>query len=80
MNFKKMTFDPNRKGPLEGVRVLDMTRLVAGNMLTLQLADFGAEVIKLEMLPHGDPLRAWNVNGVQTNWKVYGRNKKSVQI
>ena len=78
MKFVQKEFDPDAKGPLNGIRVLDMTRLVAGNMLTLQLADFGAEVIKLEMLPKGDPLRAWNADGVQTNWKVYGRNKKSV--
>ena len=80
MDFAQKSFDPNAKGPLDGVRVLDMTRLVAGNMLSLQLADFGAEVIKLEMLPKGDPLRAWNANGIQTNWKVYGRNKKSVSL
>lgn len=80
MDFAQKSFDPNAKGPLDGVRVLDMTRLVAGNMLSLQLADFGAEVIKLEMLPKGDPLRAWNANGIQTNWKIYGRNKKSVSL
>ncbi len=80
MEFRRKDFDPGAVGPLNGIRVLDMTRLVAGNMLTLQLADFGAEVIKLEMLPKGDPLRAWNANGIQTNWKVYGRNKKSVSL
>ena len=80
MKFVQKEFEPDAKGPLDGIRVLDMTRLVAGNMLTLQLADFGAEVIKLEMLPKGDPLRAWNAGGVQTNWKVYGRNKKSVSL
>ncbi len=73
-------FDPDAHGPLHGLRVLDMSRLVAGNMLTLQLADFGAEVIKIEALPHGDPLRAWGDSSVQTHWKTYCRNKKSVSV
>ena len=50
--------DHEPAGPLAGVRVLDLSRLVAGNMLSLQLADFGAEVIKLEP-DKGDPLRIW---------------------
>jgi crotonobetainyl-CoA:carnitine CoA-transferase CaiB-like acyl-CoA transferase len=57
-----------------------MSRLVAGNMLTLQLADFGAEVIKIEQLPHGDPFRAWGDSSIATHWKTYGRNKKSVSV
>lgn len=73
-------FNPADLGPLAGLRVLDMSRLVAGNMLTLQLADFGAEVIKIEALPHGDPLRAWGDSSIQTHWKTYCRNKKSVSI
>jgi crotonobetainyl-CoA:carnitine CoA-transferase CaiB-like acyl-CoA transferase len=64
-------------GPLKGVRVLDLSRLVAGNMLTLQLADFGAEVVKVEP-PEGDTLRQWKVQGVATSWKTYARNKKSL--
>lgn len=65
--------------PLAGVRVLDLSRLVAGNMLTLQLADFGAEVLKLE--PHeGDPLRHWQEGGMSAYWAVYARNKKSLRL
>ena len=56
-----------------------LARLVAGNILTLQLADFGAEVIKIEP-PEGDTLRSWKVKGIETAWKVYSRNKKSVAL
>ena len=64
---------------MSGVRVVDLSRLVAGNILTLQLADFGAEVIKIEP-PEGDTLRSWRVKGIETAWKVYSRNKKSVAL
>lgn len=66
-------------GPLAGIRVLDLSRLVAGNMLSLQLADFGAEVIKLEP-DRGDPLRHWQENGISAWWKVYSRNKRSIRL
>ena len=72
-------FRPDQPCPLDGLRVLDFSRLVAGNMLTLQLADFGAEVIKLEP-DAGDPLRHWREDGVSAYWKVYGRNKKSLRL
>ena len=73
-------FQPDAKCPLDGIVVLDLTRLVAGNMLSLQLADFGAEVIKIEEPGKGDPLRDWRVEGVSAYWKVYARNKKSVTL
>lgn len=73
-------FQPDAVGPLAGVRVLDLSRLVAGNMLSLQLADFGAEVIKIEDPSKGDPLRDWKVDGISVHWKVYARNKKSVTL
>ncbi len=68
------------QGPLHGVRVLDLSRLVAGNVVSHVLADFGAEVIKVEMPGRGDDLRAWKVEGVSTYWKVYARNKKSITL
>lgn len=72
-------FDPEARGPLSGTRVLDLSRLVAGNMLSLQLADFGADVIKVEP-PTGDPLRDWTDEGNSLHWKVYGRNKRSLVL
>ncbi|MDP6039185.1 MAG: CoA transferase [Candidatus Latescibacteria bacterium] len=65
---------------LEGVRVLDLSRLVAGNMLSVVLADFGADVIKVEHPERGDDLRHWTENGIETWWKVYGRNKRSLAL
>ena len=68
----RIEFDARAQGPLAGVRVLDLSRLVAGNMLSLQLADFGADVIKVEP-PGGDPLRDWRDGGKELHWKTYAR-------
>lgn len=80
MSIPRARFEPERSGPLRGVRVLDFSRLVCGNMLTLQLADFGAEVVKVEAPGRGDTLRDWRENGVSVHWKVYARNKKSITL
>ena len=74
---KKRDYTPGAAGPLRGVRVLDFSRLFAGNILTQMLADFGAEVIKVEP-PEGDTLRAWKTNGVPVHWKLHARSKKSL--
>jgi len=80
MPISKQPFEPNAEGPLRGIRVLDFSRLVAGNMLSLQLADFGAEVVKVESPGRGDTLRDWREGGVSVHWKVYARNKKSITL
>jgi crotonobetainyl-CoA:carnitine CoA-transferase CaiB-like acyl-CoA transferase len=72
-----MSTEQDTRLPLAGIRVLDLSRLMAGNMLTMQLADFGAEVIKVES-QQGDTLRDWKNDGKPLWWKVYGRNKKSI--
>jgi len=79
MALKHRDYTPEARSPLEGVRVLDLSRLVAGNTLTQVLADFGADVIKIEP-PTGDTLRAWRTKDVQANWKIYSRNKKSLAL
>jgi crotonobetainyl-CoA:carnitine CoA-transferase CaiB-like acyl-CoA transferase len=80
MAIAEKSFEPGAVCPLDGVQVIDMSRLVSGNMVSLQLADFGAEVIKVEDPKKGDPLRAWQTDGVSVHWKVYSRNKKSVAL
>jgi crotonobetainyl-CoA:carnitine CoA-transferase CaiB-like acyl-CoA transferase len=76
----RQAWEADQEGPLRGVRVLDFSRLVAGNMLSLQLADFGAEVVKVESPGEGDTLRHWREKGVSVHWKVYARNKKSITL
>lgn len=68
-------------GPLEGIRVLEAATLFAGPMTGMILADFGAEVIKIEH-PGGDPVRnhGRKKDGVPLWWKMVGRNKKAVTL
>lgn len=71
-----------QKEPLEGLRVLDLSTVISGGVTTSMLADFGAEVIKVEHPRHGDPLRQWPPfkEGVCLWWKVASRNKKSITL
>ncbi|MBO0711519.1 MAG: CoA transferase [Acetobacteraceae bacterium] len=72
-------YTPGARGPLTGLRIVDLSRLVAGNLLTQHLADFGADVIKVEPR-EGDTLRGWRIKGVETTWKVHSRNKRSLCV
>ena len=70
-------------GPLEGIRVVDLTRILAGPYCTMMLGDMGAEVIKIENPDGGDDTRGWGppfLNGVSTYFISINRNKKSLTL
>jgi formyl-CoA transferase/succinyl-CoA--D-citramalate CoA-transferase len=69
------------KGPLAGLRIVEMGQLLAGPFVGSRCADFGAEVIKIEPPGAGDPMRQWGHhrhNGECLWWPVLARNKKCV--
>ena len=66
--------------PLENFKILDLSRLAAGNMVSHMFADFGADVIKVEKPGKGDDLRNWKVNDIAHWWAVYSRNKRSIAL
>ncbi len=70
-------------GPLSDIRVIELGQLIAGPFCGQLLADFGAEVIKVEPPKTGDPIRRWGLErtgGKPLWWSVIGRNKKSITI
>jgi len=77
-------------GPLHGVRVLDLTRILAGPTSTQLLGDYGADIVKVERPGKGDDTRAWgppyvrDADGVETNESAYymaaNRNKRSIAL
>jgi len=71
-----------REMPLAGIRVLEMGSLIAGPYAGALLAQFGAEVIKIEPPIDGDPLRKWRKlhNGTSLWWYAQNRNKRSVTL
>ncbi len=69
-------------GALAGIKVLELGQLIAGPFAGRTLADFGAEVIKVEPPEGGDPLRKWRMlkDGTSVWWQVQSRNKRSVAL
>ena len=73
--------DPNRAGPLTGLRVLEIGHFIAAPFGTRLLADLGADVIKIEP-PAGDPVRQWgtHIDGNSPWWSQHGRNKRCITL
>lgn len=76
-----------RPGPLQGLKVVELGQLIAGPFAAKTLADFGADVVKIEPPPRngqggGDPLRGWRLvkDGTSVWWQVQARNKRSVAL
>lgn len=70
------------KGPLHGIRVIDLTSVVAGPYCTMMLGDFGADVLKIEHPGRGDDSRAWPpaIDGIGSFYLSVNRSKKSVEF
>ncbi len=69
-------------GALAGLKVVELGQLIAGPFAAKTLADFGADVIKIEPPGVGDPLRQWRLikNGTSVWWQVQSRNKRSLAL
>jgi formyl-CoA transferase len=67
---------------LAGIRVLELGQLIAGPFAAKTLADFGAQVVKIEPPGQGDPLRKWRLlhEGTSVWWEAQSRNKQSVCV
>src|SRR3569833_4423638 len=68
--------------PLEGLRVLELGQLIAGPFASKMLAEFGAQVIKVEPPGKGDPIRNWRLlhKGTSAWWAAHARNKQSLSL
>lgn len=71
-----------RSGPLAGLKVLELGQLIAGPFAGKTLADFGADVVKIEPPGAGDPLRKWRLlkDGTSVWWQVQSRSKQSLAL
>ena len=72
----------HQAGPLAGVKVVELGQLIAGPFAAKTLADFGADVIKVEPPGAGDPLRKWRMlkDGTSVWWQIQSRNKRSIAL
>jgi formyl-CoA transferase len=77
-----METDTTRNGPLAGLKVVELGQLIAGPFAAKTLADFGADVVKIEPPGAGDPLRQWRLirDGTSVWWQVQSRNKRSLAL
>ncbi|HEY3184344.1 MAG TPA: CaiB/BaiF CoA-transferase family protein [Gaiellaceae bacterium] len=80
LSLPRKAYSRKAAGPLRGVRVLDLTRLVSGAQLGLVLGDLGADVVKVERPGVGDSFRHTTVDGYDAYWRAYARNKRSVTL
>lgn len=77
-----MTLPHSPTGPLAGLKVVELGQLIAGPFAAKTLADFGADVVKVEPPRTGDPLRQWRLlkDGTSVWWQVQSRNKRSIAL
>ncbi|OYU30290.1 MAG: formyl-CoA transferase [Comamonadaceae bacterium PBBC2] len=82
MNSQSAAFPTPDLCALSGLKVLELGQLIAGPFAAKTLADFGAEVIKIEPPDSGDPLRKWRMlkDGTSVWWQVQSRNKRSLAL
>lgn len=72
-----------RQGPLDGMRVIDMSGMISGAFATTMMGDFGADVVMTEHPKVGDPIREWpqkTEDGTSLAWKSLGRNKRCITL
>src|SRR5580692_2530997 len=74
------TSEVENRGPLSGLRVVEMGQLIAGPFCGQLLGDLGADVVKVEAPGQGDPMRAWGQPGYPLFWEILSRNKRTVSL
>src|SRR5690242_9395915 len=83
MSARPFTAAPTNRGPLDGITVLDLTRVLSGPYCTMMLGDMGARVIKVEQPRKGDDTRGWGppfLDGESAYFLSINRNKESVTL